>query len=822
VSASDSLHEDAALSDVVVHVAKDEQTEVWDRSSTPYSIEDDFFVFKFHVTENAPPSAIGRIVYPPSGPFGKKKFEFLPLKTKGGEWPKELRLARNGTLYTRAPLDREIDSNFTLSVIVQDKGRDRDTVQLIVTVIDVNDNAPEFEHSHYIGRINKNASAGEVLRFEESTGPIQAFDLDSGPYNNAIRYSLTGQGSGFFRIDSVTGEVAVVRSKSMNRDKNPVYNLTVTAKDGVWSSTAQLTIVVEDANALPPEISGFLPSENVVALERAADRKDLLLEKQIVVCADGTCSAPVTVDEDDNPPKMPNGQSMATFNSFRSKILSMMDEWLDSAERSLEDSPPDEDEMLEQAFQKIMHNSSIFIQLPYNFPTNSSVGVFGATGADPIWPSTPLQRLRFSLHSNESDLFEINPISGDLMLKSKLMPEKVYSMEVQVNDPLGLASEMTSVSVQQMAPVNHRPQFLKSLYELFLTEGAYNEVPIMTFEATDQDDGDNGKLTYSLLEDKQESSSLLPPFEIDRDSGVLSVDGIVDREKVDFYRFTVHVSDSGTPPLKNQVNVVVHLQDINDNAPQFEPDINKNVSYTKDNKTMFSVSIPKKSPAGTFLIQVQARDADADLKSNANVSYNLDSHQKLFHIDSRNGSIYTKVGLDRIGRARKYDVMVVASDAGTPRQSSVAIVQVTIDEEPCNSTIVQRYQSVSLEEELDGPQMLVNLTSSGVNVSLLRIEPESHAFMLDDREPILWLIRPLDREIETDYSIHLNISKSKDVGGTSKKCIASEDELLILDVRVLDINDNVPVFPFDDQVIVVASDTPVGQTITALIVSSFL
>ena len=737
VSASDNVNKEAATCVVVVNVKKNEQAA--ENRVLPFSIEDDVITFRFNVTENAPPSVIGQLVYPPSpGPFGKKKYDFVPQQqqqTKGvAQWPEQLKLSRNGTLYTRAPLDHELIANLTLSVSVQDKGRGRDTVQLIVTVLDINDNGPVFGRPHYIGRIIESAHSGEAIRFDDATtGPIRAFDADSG---DVVRYSLSGQGSGFFRIDPVTAQVTVGRSKSLDYKRTSAYHLMVSATDGTFTSSAHLTILVDDENVKAPEINGFIPTNNVVALERSADRHDLMQEGQIVVCADGICSAPVNLDEGDDPPQMPNGRSMATFNRFRSKILSMMDQWLESAERSIDNrSPPEEDEMLERAFQQILHNSSIFIQVPHDFPTNNSIGAFGATsGVDPIWPSTPLQqRLRFSLHSNDSDAdaFAIDPFTGILMVKKKLEAEKVYSMEVQVSDHLGLASEMTSVTVQQIGPViNHRPEFVKSFYELFLTEGIYHHVPIITFDAIDPDEGEDGKLTFSLLADQVASKSLLlPPFEIDEERGTLSVNGMVDREKVDFYRFVVYVSDSGSPPLRNQANVIVHLQDINDNAPQFQPD-----ASSRKNNSIFSVSLPLKTPEGKSVIQIRARDDDADQSTNANITYRLDSHQQLFRIDPRNGTIYTKTPMER---AVKYAVVVVATDAGSPRLSSSGTVQIKIEDKfnPCDSNATLRQQSLSLDEESQGPQMLVNLTSmqaDGVKISLLRIEPDTTAFALDE------------------------------------------------------------------------------------------
>ena len=90
VSASDNVNKEAATCVVVVNVKKNEQAA--ENRVLPFSIEDDVITFRFNVTENAPPSVIGQLVYPPSsGPFGKNKYDFVPQQqqqTKGvAQWP---------------------------------------------------------------------------------------------------------------------------------------------------------------------------------------------------------------------------------------------------------------------------------------------------------------------------------------------------------------------------------------------------------------------------------------------------------------------------------------------------------------------------------------------------------------------------------------------------------------------------------------------------------------------------------------------------------------------------------------------------------------
>lgn len=428
---------------------------------------------------------------------------------------------------------------------------------------------------------------------------------------------------------------------------------------------------------------------------------------------------------------------------------------------------------------------------------------------------------------SDDDLFGIVPETGSLFLKKPLQSETVYLIGVQVSDEQGLQSE-TNIAVQLTDDNSHRPTFDRPFYELFIPEGDYNGTAFVTIEAKDQDRGDGGRLIYSLVDSSQ---SL---FNIDEKSGLLTVNGTIDREQTEFFRFTVQASDEGFPPLKSRVDVVIYVTDVNDNAPQFDlpvRGVNENGLHP-----LFAVSLTDGTPAGTAVIRVRATDADADVQTNANVTYRLGSHQHMFNIDEVTGSIFTREMLDRSRGNNEYNLLVVAADAGIPRLSTVAVVRITIAE-PCHlDPTARRQQSVTLDENVPTPIALVNLTSleekglEMVHLALLRVEPSSSVaqslFKLDHNEPVLWLMEQLDRETHDTYSIHLRIQRSKRGHGngtrTNSSCEGIDEEELVLNIRVADINDNPPVFsnqtPF---IVVVPSSAAVGYPVVTLSVIEF-
>ena len=157
---------------------------------------------------------------------------------------------------TALPVDREATAHFTLTVRATDGQGLSDTTTVIITVMDVNDNAPKFQQATYLFNISENTPISSLIM-----GPsiaILAEDGDTSSFN-ITKYILTqtsGQAqSGRFSIDPVTGAVQVVTSLCFSAVSLQTYTFTVTAYDDdlpALNSTAQLTIIVHEENNFSP------------------------------------------------------------------------------------------------------------------------------------------------------------------------------------------------------------------------------------------------------------------------------------------------------------------------------------------------------------------------------------------------------------------------------------------------------------------------------------------------------------------------------------------------------------------------------------------
>lgn len=91
-------------------------------------------------------------------------------------------------------------------------------------------------------------------------------------------------------------------------------------------------------------------------------------------------------------------------------------------------------------------------------------------------------------------------------------------------------------------------------------------------KANDSDQGANAEIDYTFHQVPEVVRRLL---RLDRNTGLITVQGPVDREDLSTLRFSVLAKDRGTNPKSARAQVVVTVKDVNDNAPTIEIDLRK-------------------------------------------------------------------------------------------------------------------------------------------------------------------------------------------------------------------------------------------------------
>ncbi|XP_065499814.1 protocadherin beta-15-like [Caloenas nicobarica] len=325
-------------------------------------------------------------------------------------------------------------------------------------------------------------------------------------------------------------------------------------------------------------------------------------------------------------------------------------------------------------------NSPIFAQELYvgqvleNAPEGSVVLSVLATDLD-VGPNGDIS-YEFSQGMGQSDsAFVIDPVSGEIKLTKPLDFEDAENHEllVQARDGGGL-SAICKVLVEVVDVNDNAPELVVSSFSSPLPENALPGTVVTLFTVRDRDSGANGKISCAL--EDQLSFSLRPAYKNYYELVTVST---LDREETAQYILSVTAADAGSPPLTTTQTFTVDISDVNDNAPVF-------------NQTSYTMYVHENNVPTVLVGAVSA--ADADLGSNAKVTYSLSlAHLteqppcSCISVNSENGDVFVLRPLD-YEQVKQIEVLVSASDAGSPPLSTNVTVCLVVVDENDNAPLV--------------------------------------------------------------------------------------------------------------------------------------
>uniref|UniRef100_A0A671RUC2 Cadherin-2-like n=1 Tax=Sinocyclocheilus anshuiensis TaxID=1608454 RepID=A0A671RUC2_9TELE len=194
----------------------------------------------------------------------------------------------SGLLTVLKPLDREHLPIFNLRAHAVDLNGNQveNPIDVIINVIDMNDNRPEFIQQIWNGSVPEGSKPGT------SVMTVTAVDKDDpGTLNGQLRYKIVSQNPdipspNMFTINNTTGSIITVAA-GLDREKVPQYTLIIQATDmegnpmyGL-SNTGTAVITVTDVNDNPPEFTsetffGTVPENqvNVIVANLTVTDKD--------------------------------------------------------------------------------------------------------------------------------------------------------------------------------------------------------------------------------------------------------------------------------------------------------------------------------------------------------------------------------------------------------------------------------------------------------------------------------------------------------------------------------------------------------------------
>ncbi|KAM5251135.1 LOW QUALITY PROTEIN: cadherin EGF LAG seven-pass G-type receptor 1 [Hipposideros larvatus] len=719
-----------------------------------------------------------------------------------------------GAVSTARPLDRETKDTHVLKVSAVDHGSPRRSAAtyLTVTVSDTNDHSPVFEQSEYRERVRENLELGyEVLT-------IRATDGDA-PSNANMRYRLLEAAGGVFEIDARSG---VVRTRApVDREEATAYQLLVEANDqgrnpGPLSATATVRIVVEDENDNYPQFS----------------------EKRYVVQVpeDVAVNTPVlrvqATDRD-------QGQNAAIHYSIVSGNLKGQF-YLHSLSGSLDVINPLDFEAIREYTLRIKaqdggrpplinssglvsvqvldvnDNAPIFVSSPFqaavleNVPLGHSVLHIQAVDAD----AGDNSRLRYRLvdtalasagggGAGSQDAasagnfpFQIHNSSGWITVCAELDREEVehYSFGVEAVDhgspPM---SSSASVSITVLDVNDNDPMFTQPVYELRLNEDAAVGSSVLTLRARDRDA--NSVITYQLTGGNTRNRFALSS---QSGGGLITLALPLDYKQERQYVLAVTASD-GT--RSHTAQVFINVTDANTHRPVFQ-------------SSHYTVSVSEDRPVGTSIATIGATDEDTG--ENARITYVLEDPVPQFRIDPDTGTVYTMTELDYEDQAA-YTLAITARDNGIPQKSDTTSLEILILDANDNAPRFLRdfYQGSVFEDAPPSTSVLqVSATDrdSGPNGRLLYTfqggDDGDGDFYIEPTSGVIRTQRRLDRENVAVYNLR---ALAVDRGSPAPLSASVE-----VQVTVLDINDNPPVFERDELELFVEENSPVGSVVARI------
>ncbi|KAL4230607.1 Protocadherin Fat 4 [Mactra antiquata] len=671
----------------------------------------------------------------------------------------------SGVLRVQKSLDYERVSEYKLIIQAEDSGDDTrySTATVSISVQDVNDNTPMFLDSPYMAFVRENMDHVPLHVIH-----VSASDEDSAPYNQ-LKYAIREGPEDIFNMSATTGEIMVL--KKLDREQKSGYVLTVVVTDSDTgrglTGTGTVSVYVEDVNDNPPifeHVGNYIahvsenmePNTNVVVVK--ATDKDEGSNAQIIY----------TLKDD-------IGGKFVVYPDTGEIVTNMVLDREDDDQYSLEVVAMDTSLLPLSATTSVVvyiddinDNAPQFSSSSYTcdlrLPAPIGTFVVGVTASD---ADSGVNRLvEYSLSNSDASYFNVDKTTGVITVRQSLVQGKTYNFKVTATDkgsPVKSSSVPVSVTTTGSSGVSP-PTFDPVPNDLKVLENLPLEHNIVTVTARSSS---NSRITYSIA-----GGNLANAFGINSSTGRIYVNGTIDYELLQQYHLWIQAVESGSLQVSSNVEVVIDIEDVNDNAPKFT-------------KTLYEVSVLEDKMFGTTIATVRADDPDSG--NNGAVSYTLTgADSSKFRVDSQSGKITTYTSLDR-EKIDSYSLTVIASDAGNQPLSSTASIRITILDVNDESPKFTHQFRIKIPENTAVGSFVLRVTSSDNDIGENAIatysltEDTDGIFGIEPASGNITLLKPLNAEVTSSYNLKVAVTDNAHVYWGN------------VEVDVSDVNDNSPV-----------------------------
>ncbi|XP_055285633.1 protocadherin gamma-A6-like isoform X3 [Moschus berezovskii] len=420
---------------------------------------------------------------------------------------------------------------------------------------------------------------------------------------------------------------------------------------------------------------------------------------------------------------------------------------------------------------KIIENTALSSRFPLMEVYDPDVGVNSLQG--------------FKLSENSHFSVEM-PGKGDGPKYPELVLERALDREEQAIHRLVLTatdggdparSSVAQILVTVLDANDNAPVFTQPVYRVNVPENLPVGTPVLSVNATDQDEGVHAEVTYSLVRITEKISKT---FCLNVLTGEISTSSILDYEDTSFYELDIEARDR--PGLQDRAKVLITILDVNDNVPE--------VVVTSGSR-----SVAESTPPGTVIILFQVYDRDSGLNGLVTCSI---SRSLPFELEKSVDNYYrlvTSAVLDR-EQVSTYNITVTATDKGMPPLSTEMLISLNVADINDNPPAFPHTSySVYIPENNPRGASIFSVTAhdpdnrenAQVTYSLaedtIQGVPLSSYISINSDTGILYALHSFDYEQFQDLQLRVIASDSGDPPLSSN---------VSLSIFVLDQNDNTP------------------------------
>ncbi|XP_051540906.1 protocadherin gamma-A6-like [Myxocyprinus asiaticus] len=427
--------------------------------------------------------------------------------------------------------------------------------------------------------------------------------------------------------------------------------------------------------------------------------------------------------------------------------------------------------------------SNISAQIRFSVPEEMKKGSHIGNVAHDL--GLDVQRLRSGrariVSGDSTEYVELKTDKGILVVKERIDREQLcgettpcsFTFEIILDNPI----ELHHVTVEILDVNDHSPFFPEDKINLEISESAAPGARFILSSANDPDVGVNGIQNYIISANDHFILKLHSgPGGVKNAEMVLQKP--LDREQHPRISLIVTAIDGGNPQRSGNVKIEITVLDVNDNAPVF-------------NQSVYRAIIAENSPKGTYIITVNASDADSG--ANSLVSYSFTNKKvigEIFELYESTGVI-TLTGVLDYEKAKKYEIGIEAKDQGGLGDSAKVIVDLIDVNDNAPVINVMSFSSPVSEDATLGTTIAI------LSVKDLDAGDNGHVDCTVDRNTpfnlqsslrnyySLITDAALDRERVSAYNITITATDSGSPALSSRKTF---------NLKISDVNDNPPRF----------------------------